>query len=66
MELGTNQKFPAPPLIYLLRYHEKTGEKGALDMVEETLMAMRMGGIWDHVGFGFHRYTVDPKCCTPF
>lgn len=63
---GTSQKFPSPNLlIYLLRYHEKTGEKGALDMVEETLMAMRMGGIWDHVGFGFHRYTVDPKWLVP-
>jgi hypothetical protein len=63
---GSSQKFPSPNLLlFLLRYYEKAGEKGALEMVEETLKAMRMGGIWDHVGFGFHRYTVDPKWMVP-
>ncbi len=63
---GTSQKFPSPNLLlFLLRYFERTGEQGALDMVEKTLQAMRMGGIWDHVGFGFHRYTVDPGWLVP-
>jgi uncharacterized protein YyaL (SSP411 family) len=63
---GTSQKFPSPNLLlYLLHYFEHTGEQGALDMVEKTLRAMRMGGIWDHVGFGFHRYTVDPEWLVP-
>jgi uncharacterized protein YyaL (SSP411 family) len=34
-------------------------------MVEETLQAMRRGGIWDHVGFGFHRYSTDPGWLVP-
>jgi uncharacterized protein YyaL (SSP411 family) len=34
-------------------------------MVEETLTAMRLGGIWDHVGFGFHRYSTDEGWLLP-
>ena len=34
-------------------------------MVEKTLTAMRMGGIWDHVGFGFHRYSTDQQWLLP-
>lgn len=63
---GGGQKFPSPSLlIYLLRYQEKTGEKKAGDMVEQTLHAMQMGGIWDHIGYGFHRYSVDPQWLIP-
>jgi len=63
---GTSQKFPSPNLLfYLLRYYEHTRKQGALDMVEKTLQAMGMGGIWDHVGFGFHRYTVDRGWLVP-
>jgi len=36
-----------------------------LDMVQKTLTAMRLGGIWDHVGFGFHRYSTDSKWLLP-
>ncbi len=63
---GTNQKFPTPHhLLFLLRYCKQTGETEALNMVQETLKAMRKGGIYDHVGFGFHRYTVDQQWIIP-
>jgi uncharacterized protein YyaL (SSP411 family) len=59
-------KFPSPHrLVFLLRMHERTGNKGALDMVVKTLTAMRLGGIWDHVGFGFHRYATDERWLLP-
>jgi len=63
---GTNQKFPTPHhLFFLLRYWKQTGETEALNMVQKTLKAMRKGGIYDHIGFGFHRYTVDQQWIIP-
>jgi hypothetical protein len=57
---GGAPKFPAPHnLLFLLRYWKRTGEPGALEMVKKTLEAMRRGGIFDHVGLGFHRYSTD-------
>ena len=57
---GDAPKFPTPHnLFFLLRYWKRTGEEKALAMVERTLEAMRLGGIYDHVGFGFHRYSTD-------
>jgi hypothetical protein len=59
-------KFPTPHrLLFLLRCHERTAEPRALEMVERTLAAMRLGGIWDHVGFGFHRYSTDKEWLVP-
>ncbi len=59
-------KFPtAHNLTFLLRYHKRTGDPTALMMVEKTLQAMRKGGIYDHVGFGFHRYATDRKWLLP-
>jgi uncharacterized protein len=59
-------KFPTPHnLLFLLRYWKRGGNKAALDMVEETLQAMRRGGIYDHVGFGFHRYSTDSQWLVP-
>jgi uncharacterized protein YyaL (SSP411 family) len=59
-------KFPTPHrLLFLLRCHERTGDQRALEMVERTLTAMRLGGIWDHVGFGFHRYVTDVQWLLP-
>jgi hypothetical protein len=59
-------KFPTPHrLQFLLRCHARTGEPRALEMVERTLTAMRLGGIWDHVGFGFHRYATDREWLLP-
>ncbi len=59
-------KFPTPHnLTFLLRYWKMTANDQALAMVEQTLTAMRHGGIFDHVGFGFHRYSTDEKWLLP-
>ena len=59
-------KFPTPHrLLFLLRCYHRNGDPKALEMVEKTLTAMRLGGIWDHVGFGFHRYSTDSKWLLP-
>ena len=63
---GAKPKFPSPHnLIYLLRYHNMSGDKTSLLMVEKTLQEMRLGGIFDHVGFGFHRYSTDREWILP-
>lgn len=63
---GSAPKFPSPHnLLFLLRYAKRTGERQALEMVERTLQVMRLGGIYDHVGFGFHRYSTDPVWMVP-
>jgi len=59
-------KFPQPmALEFLLRYHHATGDPAALSMVTQTLEAMARGGIFDQLGGGFHRYTVDARWLTP-
>ncbi len=59
-------KFPTPiNLLFLLRFWNRTGNKDALEMVEKTLLAMRRGGIYDHIGFGFHRYSTDKHWLVP-
>ena len=63
---GSAPKFPSPHnLLFLLRYWRRTGDKNALEMVEKTLLNMRKGGIYDHIGFGFHRYSTDGKWLLP-
>ena len=63
---GTQPKFPMPHnLRFLLRHHARTGDARALEMVERTLQEMRKGGIWDHVGFGLHRYSTDRRWLLP-
>ncbi len=63
---GDAPKFPTPHnLTFLLRYWKRTGDNMALLMIEKTLTAMRMGGIYDHVGFGFHRYSTDARWLVP-
>ena len=63
---GGAPKFPSPQnLLFLLRYWHQTGEKKALDMVEKTLTSMRAGGIYDQIGFGFHRYSTDDHWVLP-
>ncbi len=63
---GRAPKFPTPhKLLFLLRYWSRTKEKRALSMVENTLRAMRKGGIFDQVGFGFHRYSTDSEWLVP-
>ncbi|MFP4655837.1 MAG: thioredoxin domain-containing protein [Methanohalobium sp.] len=63
---GTAPKFPSPHnLMYLMRYWERTSSNKALEMVEQTLKCMRKGGIFDHIGFGFHRYSTDRYWLVP-
>jgi uncharacterized protein YyaL (SSP411 family) len=63
---GDAPKFPTPHnLMFLLRYWKRTGDGMALLMVERTLGAMQRGGIYDQVGFGFHRYSVDALWRVP-
>ena len=63
---GRAPKFPTPHnLLFLLRYWNRTKEKTALAMVQKTLRTMRLGGIFDQVGFGFHRYSTDAEWLVP-
>jgi len=63
---GSAPKFPTPHnFLFLLRYWKCIGHEKALEMVEKTLQAMRRGGIYDHIGFGFHRYSTDSHWLLP-
>ncbi len=63
---GDAPRFPTPHnLIFLLRYAHRTGKEPAYTMVEKTLHAMRRGGIFDQVGWGFHRYSTDVEWFVP-
>ena len=63
---GGAPKFPTPhQLTSLLRWHRRNSDSRALVMVEKTLDAMRRGGIFDQIGYGFHRYSVDKKWLAP-
>ncbi|NNE45298.1 MAG: thioredoxin domain-containing protein [Rhodothermales bacterium] len=63
---GASPKFPAPHnLLFLLRYAHRTGDARALEMVAHTLRSMRSGGIFDQIGFGFHRYSTDGEWRLP-
>jgi len=63
---GDSPKFPAPhQLLFLLRYGVKHEESEAFKMVEKTLIAFNRGGIFDQLGFGIHRYSVDSKWLVP-
>ena len=63
---GNAPKFPTPHnFFFLLRYWKKRGDNSALEMVKKTLIEMRKGGIHDHIGFGFHRYSTDSHWLVP-
>jgi uncharacterized protein YyaL (SSP411 family) len=63
---GEAPKFPTPHnLMFLLRYWKRTGNAKAIDMIEQTLKGMWLGGIYDQIGFGFHRYSTDRKWLVP-
>ena len=63
---GAAPKFPSPHnLLYLLRRHARTMDAQGLDMVARTLHAMADGGIHDHLGGGFHRYSTDAQWLVP-
>lgn len=63
---GRAPKFPVPTtLLFLLRYWKRTGSPTALRMVTITLDALQSGGIHDHLGGGFHRYSTDAGWRVP-
>ena len=63
---GSAPKFPIPHnIMFLLRYWRRYEKERSLEMAVETLKNMRLGGIWDHVGFGFHRYSTDREWHLP-
>jgi uncharacterized protein YyaL (SSP411 family) len=63
---GDAPKFPRPSeLLFLLREHARTGNDMARAMVVQTLRAMALGGMRDHIGGGFHRYSVDGDWRVP-
>jgi len=63
---GEAPKFPRPvTLNFLLRYYARTTNREALDMVLATLREMAKGGMYDQLGGGFHRYSVDERWFVP-
>jgi len=63
---GGAPKFPTVSwLLFLTERARRTGDERVRAMVEETLRAMRLGGIWDHLGGGFHRYSTDREWLVP-
>ena len=63
---GSAPKFPKPhDYMFLLNYYYRTKNSNALEMAEKSLTNMRMGGMYDQIGFGFHRYSTDSKWLTP-
>ena len=63
---GKAPKFPSPHnLIFLLRYSKLFGVATGKTMVEKTLHQMRLGGVFDHIGLGFHRYSTDKRWFLP-
>ena len=63
---GSAPKFPAPQnILFLLRYSALSGDKRAREMAESTLQHMYKGGIFDHFGGGFARYSTDREWLAP-
>ena len=63
---GGAPKFPQPMLLeFLLRTHVRTGRPAELEMATDTLRAMAAGGMYDQLGGGFHRYSVDELWLVP-
>ena len=63
---GNAPKFPSSHnLIFLVKYSAIYDNPDALTMVERTLKHMRLGGIFDHIGLGFHRYSTDARWFLP-
>jgi uncharacterized protein YyaL (SSP411 family) len=63
---GGAPKFPhSTDISFLLRYHRRTGNPEALRMAVNSLDKMARGGIYDHLGGGFHRYSVDARWLVP-
>ena len=63
---GGAPKFPAPHnLLFLLTCYERQNDTSCLEMAEHTLLQMYRGGLFDHIGFGFCRYSTDERFLAP-
>ena len=63
---GPSPKFPTPHnVMFLMRYAQRTGDSTAMQMTEKTLEAMYRGGLFDHIGGGFSRYSTDERWLVP-
>ncbi len=63
---GKAPKFPVPHnILFLLSYYERYKKEDCLQMAEHTLLQMYRGGMFDHIGFGFCRYSTDKKFLVP-
>jgi len=63
---GNAPKFPTPHnLLFLMLYAKQNNNSNALKMAEKTLIQMRKGGIFDHIGYGFSRYSTDRYYLAP-
>ena len=63
---GRAPKFPTPHnLLFLMLYVKQNNNPDSLKMAEKTLMQMRKGGIFDHIGYGFSRYSTDEYFLAP-
>ncbi len=63
---GSSPKFPTPHnFLFLMLYAKQNQDSDALKMAEKTLLQMRKGGIFDHIGYGFSRYSTDKYFLAP-
>ncbi len=63
---GGAPKFPSPHnLLFLLAYSRRRGDRECLEMAEKTLLQMYRGGLFDHIGGGFCRYSTDSRFLAP-
>ncbi|MFR9069527.1 MAG: thioredoxin domain-containing protein, partial [Paraclostridium sp.] len=63
---GRAPKFPSPQnLMFLMKYYNLEDDEQSLDIVETTLKGMYKGGLFDHIGYGFSRYSTDNKWLVP-
>lgn len=63
---GRAPKFPTPQkLLFLMTFYERYGDENCLQMAEHTLRQMHRGGMFDHIGFGFCRYSTDERYLAP-
>ncbi|EKQ56747.1 MAG: thioredoxin domain containing protein [Clostridium sp. Maddingley MBC34-26] len=63
---GEAPKFPTPhKIMFLLRYYKNHKNIKALEIAEKTLVSMYRGGMFDHIGYGFSRYSTDNKWLVP-
>ena len=63
---GAAPKFPVPHnLLFLTLYAKQKDDPSALEMAEKTLIQMQKGGIFDHIGYGFSRYSTDQYFLAP-